>query len=64
MGYSLILKYFVSLLIYGISSSFGNSKVNGKVEFVVKTVKNFLCKVFSSGRDLYMVIFDYRNMLT
>ena len=44
-----------------LTSILSNCKVNGKVEFAVKTAKNLLRKALDSGRDQCMSILEYRN---
>lgn len=42
---------------------FYNSKVNGKVEVVVKFVKILFCKIVKGGDDFYLGFFVVCNIL-
>lgn len=44
-------------------SSFCYSQFNGKVESVVKEVKKIFLKCKKVGLDVFLVLFDYRNIL-
>jgi hypothetical protein len=46
------------------TSSLGNSKGNGKVEYAVKTAKTLIRKALDAETDPYLVILDYRNTPT